>query len=596
MKALRTVVLLTIAGLALVLFPPAFPGAAALSPPTGYVPVGPSRVADTRVGEPTVDGGGPRGVVGAGGVVDVVVAGRGGVPVGGVGAVVLNVTVVGPSGAGFVTVWPSGSVRPLASSVNFVPGQVVANQVVAQVGAGGRVSLFNSAGSSHLVVDVAGWFPVGADYSAVGPSRVADTRVGEPTVDGGGPRGVVGAGGVVDVVVAGRGGVPVGGVGAVVLNVTVVGPSGAGFVTVWPSGSVRPLASSVNFVPGQVVANQVVAQVGAGGRVSLFNSAGSSHLVVDVAGWFPVSQSNVVVAAGDIACSPASAQFNAGLGTSRACRQRATALAAATVDPVAVLGLGDHQYDTGTLAQFQGSFAPSWGRFVKTQDAAVNRYWPVPGNHEYADQRPGLIRAAGYWAYFNGGTEASPSQSGIAGTTGQGWYSKNVAGWHVIALNSECAALGVQACGPNSAQYKWLQQDLAADHAACTIAMWHRPLFNVGQHPGEVSMRAIWQLLDQAGVDVVLNGHDHNYQRYGPLDVDGASDPNGMREFVVGGAGSSLYAFTDPIGAPQPQARSAQTLGVLAMSLDPGGYSWEFVSASFDGNGSFTDSGSALCH
>ena len=258
------------------------PTAGALtSSSSDYVSLSPSRLLDTRVGN-----GAPVGVVGAQGVVELQVTGRGGVPASGVGAVVLNVTVTEPSAASFVTVYPSGTKRPLASNLNMVAGQVTPNLVIAKVGAGGKVSLFNNSGTTHLVADVMGWFRGGASYTSLSPSRLLDTRVGN-----GAPVGVVGAQGVVELQVTGRGGVPASGVGAVVLNVTVTEPSAASFVTVYPSGTKRPLASNLNMVAGQVTPNLVIAKVGAGGKVSLFNNSGTTHLVADVMGWFRGSSS-----------------------------------------------------------------------------------------------------------------------------------------------------------------------------------------------------------------------------------------------------------------------------------------------------------------
>ena len=234
-----------------------------------YHPLVPVRILDTR------DGGV---AVGAGSVIDVVVAGVGGVPVSGVGAVVLNVTATGATEGGYLTVFPAGSSRPLASNVNFVAGESVPNAVIAKVGAGGKVSVYNSVGATHVVVDVQGWFAeTSSSYTPLVPVRILDTR------DGGV---AVGAGSVIDVVVAGVGGVPVSGVGAVVLNVTATGATEGGYLTVFPAGSSRPLASNVNFVAGESVPNAVIAKVGAGGKVSVYNSVGATHVVVDVQGWF----------------------------------------------------------------------------------------------------------------------------------------------------------------------------------------------------------------------------------------------------------------------------------------------------------------------
>jgi hypothetical protein len=201
--------------------------------------------------------------------------------------VVLNVTVTDPTASGFVTVHPTGSPRPTASNLNFRPGQTVPNLVVAKVGADGKVTLFNSHGSSHLIADVMGWyddifesFPSlpegGSRQRGIAPTRVLDTRE---------QRGAIGAGEELELRVAGVHGIPADAT-AVALNVTVTGPTSAGFLTVYPAGSKRPDASNLNFAPGQTVPNMVIAKVGANGSVRLFNSHGASHVIVDVTSYF----------------------------------------------------------------------------------------------------------------------------------------------------------------------------------------------------------------------------------------------------------------------------------------------------------------------
>ena len=247
-----------------------------------YHALAPARLLDTRTG------------VGAllqklvpGGRLDLQVTGRGGVPAAGVSAVVLNVTVTEPSAGGFLTAWPTGDMLPLASNLNFLTGQTVPNLVVAKVGEGGRVSLYNGGGGTHVVGDVAGWFgPEGEDegarYHEVTPRRLLDTRFGV-----GAPTARVPAGGTVHLQVTDRDNVPAVGVGSVVLNVTVVDAAAGGYLTAWPAGTTRPLASNLNFAPGQTVPNLVVAKLGAGGRVSFYNgSAGPVDLIADVAGWY----------------------------------------------------------------------------------------------------------------------------------------------------------------------------------------------------------------------------------------------------------------------------------------------------------------------
>jgi hypothetical protein len=251
------------------------------APGARYTAVPPARILDTRAGV-----GAPAGAAGPGATVGLQVTGRGGVPASGVSAVALNVTVTEPSASSFLTVWPAGDPRPVASSLNYGPGQTVPNLVVVKVGAGGVVNLFNYAGSAHLIADVAGWFgpdvpPPGGAFTAVPPARLLDTRAAV-----GASRAPVGAGSALSLQVTGRGGVPASGVSAVVLNVTVTDPTATSFLTAWPAGDIRPVASNLNYVAGQTVPNLVMVKVGAGGKVDLFNHAGSTDVIADVAGWF----------------------------------------------------------------------------------------------------------------------------------------------------------------------------------------------------------------------------------------------------------------------------------------------------------------------
>lgn len=253
------------------------------STPSFFVPLTPARVLDTRTGE-----GGNIAPLGQQVFTELDVTGVGGVPETGVTAVAMNVTVDGPTSAGFITAWPSGQPRPGVSNLNFVAGQTVPNLVTVKVGANGRVNLFNSTGMTSLIADVVGYYtsvapPSGGRFTSLTPARLLDTRDGTGR---GGAVGAVGAGQMIDLRVTGAGGVPAAGVSAVALNVTVDQPTSTGFVTTWPSGEGRPNASTHNFVPNLTVANLVLAKVGANGNVSLFNSAGSTHLVADVIGYF----------------------------------------------------------------------------------------------------------------------------------------------------------------------------------------------------------------------------------------------------------------------------------------------------------------------
>jgi hypothetical protein len=239
-----------------------------------FHPLAPARILDTRSGV-----GAPAARVGPGGTIDLQVTGAGGVPRGAT-AVVMNVTVTEPSAGGFLTTWPASERRPLASNLNYVAGQTVPNLVTAKLGAGGRVSLFNAAGSTHVVIDVAGWYDdgtsaTGATFHPVTPSRILDTR-------GASPVGATSA----ELQTAGRGGIPSTGVSAVVMNVTVTQPTADSFLSVFPAGEIKPWTSSLNFTAGQTVPNLVNAKLGAGGKVSLANAAGTTHVVADVAGWF----------------------------------------------------------------------------------------------------------------------------------------------------------------------------------------------------------------------------------------------------------------------------------------------------------------------
>ena len=249
-----------------------------------YHPLQPARILDTRDGT----GGVAAAPLHAGSLLTVRVAGRGLVPATGAAAVVVNVTVTNTTTAGFLTVFPAGVARPLASNLNWVRGQTVPNLVAVALGTAaqaGQVTVYNSAGSVDLIFDVAGYYSTpdqspGPDglFNPVVPARLLDTRS-----TGFSP---LGSGGVQTVQVTGRGGVPGSGVAAVVLNLTVTGPTRASYLTAWPSGATRPVVSNLNFVAGQTVANRVVVMLSSDGKAEFFNSAGTTDIVVDVNGWF----------------------------------------------------------------------------------------------------------------------------------------------------------------------------------------------------------------------------------------------------------------------------------------------------------------------
>jgi hypothetical protein len=289
----------------------------------------------------------------------------------------------------------------------------------------------------------------------------------------------------------------------------------------------------------------------------------------------------VIAAAGDIACDPADRSFRgAEGGTPRRCHQGQTSDLLFRADLAAILMLGDGQYESGTLDAYLRSFHPTWGRLK-------GLIHPVPGNHDYRD--PG---AAGYFDYFNGVGQPT----GPAGSRDAGWYSFDVGAWHVIALNSQCAeprrSPSAAACAAGSVQEQWLRADLAAHPAACTLAYWHHPLFSSSAEGTSPAMAPIWQVLYEAGVDVVLNGHAHTYERFAPQTPLGVPDPaRGIRQFVIGSGGKSHQPFAALL--PNSEVRDPGTFGVFELTLRPGGYAWAFVA---EAGRQFADTGVGTCH
>jgi len=248
----------------------------------------PERLLDTRAGNITLDGQDAGiGAVGPNGILTLPIAGRGSVPASGAGSVILNLTATAPTTLGYITAWSGDVTHPLASTLNFLPGQTVPNLVIGKLSSTGGVSFFNSAGTTDLIADVTAWLPENAELTPLTPARLLDTRIGagNTTIDGQSQgTGRLQAATPFDLMVAGRGGVPLTGANAVILNVTVTNPGATGFLQVWPSGSTRPNASNLNYVSGQTVANLAIAKVGVGGKVSLFSNA-KTDAIVDVVGW-----------------------------------------------------------------------------------------------------------------------------------------------------------------------------------------------------------------------------------------------------------------------------------------------------------------------
>jgi len=275
-----------------------------------------------------------------------------------------------------------------------------------------------------------------------------------------------------------------------------------------------------------------------------------------------------IAAAGDIACDPGASAAARSRGFGDSCRDRATASLLGKGNYFAELVLGDEQYESGGLADFTAAYDSTWGRFKRTT-------YPVPGNHEY-ETSP----AAGYFAYFGA----------RAGVQSKGYYSFDVGGWHLVALNSNCGAIG--GCSFSSSQGRWLRADLAAHPSACTLAYWHHPRFSSGPHRNDARLADFWRILYDGGADVVLAGHDHDYERFAPQTPGAVGDPKrGIREFVVGTGGRSHYPFVTT--RPNSQVRNSNTFGVLALTLRPNSYDWRFVP---EPGKTFTDAGTAACH
>lgn len=253
----------------------------------------------------------------------------------------------------------------------------------------------------------------------------------------------------------------------------------------------------------------------------------------------------VIVGAGDIAAAGGAQKQTAGLISG--------------INPTAVFTLGDNAYDSGTLSEYRSHYDPSWGRF----NSIVR---PVPGNHDY--HTPG---ASGYFAYFG---RRAPAD----------YYSYDIGAWHLIALNGE---IDVSA---DSAQEQWLRRDLTAHSNTCTLAYWHEPRFSSGSHHGsDPSFAPFWLDLYAAGADVVLNGHEHNYERFAKQTPSAQPAANGIREFVVGTGGRSHYGFGVPVA--NSELRNATAYGVLSLTLHARSYDWRFTSV-----GGFSDSGADTCN
>ena len=332
--------------------------------------------------------------------------------------------------------------------------------------------------------------------------------------------------------------------GTVQLTATISPPSASGTVTWSSSNNAVATVSQSGFVTGVASGKATI-------TASVGTVQGTSSITVST-----VSADVVFVGAGDIA----------------SCSSSGDEATAALLDgiPGTVYTLGDNAYDNGTATEYTNCYDPSWGRHkARTQ--------PSPGNHEY-----NTTNATGYYGYFGA----------AAGDPSKGYYSFNLGDWHIIVLNSN-ASCSVISCAAGSPQEQWLRADLAANNKACTLAYWHHPRFNSGaSHGNNTAVAPFWDALYQYNADVILNGHEHVYERFAPQTPAAVADAaRGIRQFTVGTGGRSHYTF----GTIQPnsEVRDANTYGVLKLTLHATGYDWQFVPVA---GATFTDSGSGTCH
>ncbi len=282
----------------------------------------------------------------------------------------------------------------------------------------------------------------------------------------------------------------------------------------------------------------------------------------------PVPPSVTVLTAGDISCGDSGYSSTA----PGRCEQRATSDLVLSLQSDKVLTIGDQVNGFGRYSEFLTYFQPTWGRFK-------DKIMPIPGNHEYEEDKSGK----GYFDYFNGVGAAT----GVAGERTKGYYSFDLGAWHVVALNSNCNRVDC------AAQAVWLRTDLALHPSYCTLAYFHHPLFASAPTSTEGRVVHFWQALYDFGADVILNGDLHNYQRFGLMTPSGAPDAiRGIRQFIVGTGGYSHYRFTGSVAA-NTETRDDTSYGVLELKLQATSYSWRFVPTA---GGGFTDSGEAQCH
>jgi hypothetical protein len=356
-----------------------------------------------------------------------------------------------------------------------------------------------------------------------------------------------------------------------------------------PPAGAASVGTSGALTAGSYVSIDVTAAITGNGTFSLMANTGSTavrildsreganppQLVVDSAD--PPPPGVTVYAGGDVACAPNDPAFNGGVGTATACRMKATSDLLLANQAQLVIALGDEQYNSGSPADFQASYHPSWGR-VKAQTK------PVVGNHEY-----GQSGASGYFGYF--GNAATPLEPGCVKSC-KGYYSFDVANWHIVVLNTECTRIdGGAGCAVGSQQQQWLTNDLNAHATGCTLAVGHRPRWSSNSFASS-DIAPLIDVLYAKGVDVYLTGHAHSYERFAPQNPAGArDDAAGIREFVVGTGGDNSTGFGTVV--PNSEVRKNTTFGVMRLTLAASSYAWAFVP---DPTTPFADSGQGSCH
>ena len=337
-------------------------------------------------------------------------------------------------------------------------------------------------------------------------------------------------------------------IGATLQLTATASPPGSATTFVWASSNTAVATVSATGLVTGVASGTATISASAGGK--------TGRSVITVPAGPPPPGSEILVGAGDIAVCGSSGD-------------EATSNLLVDISGT-VFTLGDNAYSNGSASDYTNCYDPSWGR-VKS------RTRPAPGNHEYQ-----TANASGYFGYFGS----------AAGDPAKGYYSYDLGDWHIIVLNSNssCTTIG---CAAGSAQEQWLRADLAANTKACTLAYWHHPRFNSGAtHGNNTAVAPFWNALYEYGAEVILNGHEHVYERFAPQAPNATPDAAaGIRQFTVGTGGAGLYSFSSTI-QPNSEVRNNTSLGVLKLTLRSGGYDWQFIPAT----GTFTDSGTGSCH